>query len=114
MPSLPGSAQEKQPLSQAVPQHTPWAHAPLWHSLAVLHTWPLPFLPHDPPRHTFGATQSASLAHRSAQRLPLQVNGAQANGGELMHAPLPLQVLGGDAVLVVELHEPALQTVPEA
>lgn len=114
IPSLPGKAQEKHPLSQAVPQHTPCAQAPLWHSLAVLHTWPLPFLPHEPLMHTLGAAQSVFEAHRSAQRLPLHLNGVHASGGELIQAPLPLQVLGGDAVFVVELHEPALHTVPEA
>ena len=78
LPTDPGTAQETQLPVHAVSQHTPWAQWPLWHSAALAHAWPGGRWPHEPWRHTAGATHSPSPVQLDAQAAaPPQRKGAQ-------------------------------------
>jgi hypothetical protein len=59
VPALPVSAQDMHVDAQVVEQQTPCAQIPVLHSVAVAQAAPVDFSPHDPPRQTAGAAQSA-------------------------------------------------------
>jgi hypothetical protein len=63
VPTCPARLQDWQLPAQAVAQQTPWAHAPLLHSVAAAHPAPLALRPQEPFTQAAGATQSASDAH---------------------------------------------------
>jgi hypothetical protein len=90
---VPGSAQERQPPSQATLQHTPSAQKPEAHSSAAPQCEPLGFFPQLALTHWWSPTQSLFCAHLSKQApvASLQPYGAQMNPGAGRQRPPPSQ-----------------------
>jgi hypothetical protein len=63
VPTFPARAQDWQVPAQAVAQQTPWAQAPVAHSLFAAHVAPTDFLTQLPPMQKKVETQSVSAAH---------------------------------------------------
>ena len=76
VPTLLGTAHERQVPVQVVPQQTPCSQKPELHSGPPPHAAPIGFLPQLPLMQLFGARQSASLVQMVKQRPSLpQLNG---------------------------------------
>jgi len=76
VPTLLGTAHERQVPVQVVPQQTPCSQKPELHSGPPPHAAPIGFLPQLPLMQLLGARQSASLVQMVKQRPSLpQLNG---------------------------------------
>jgi hypothetical protein len=95
VPSLPGTAHDRQVPVQAMPQHRPCAQIAELHSSLLPQVAPIGFLPQLPATQLLGATQSASVVHVVRQVLP---SGAHWNG---VHGSV-----------VAPEHPPAMSQVP--
>jgi len=89
-----GSAQLRQPPTQALSQQTPSTQKPDWHSLALLQRWPSRFGPQLRLTHAMPSSQSASVAQLVAHAAVAQRNGWQSWIPAAPHTPRPSQVAG--------------------
>jgi len=71
-PGDPATLQARQGPHASLSQQTPSVQWPLAQSTLRVQVAPLGRRPQAPPRHMFGGTQSASLAHEAKQLEPLQ------------------------------------------
>jgi hypothetical protein len=110
VPALPGTAQERQVVAQAVLQQTPWAQIPDMHSPPPAHAAANPFSPHEPLLQTAVGAQSALAVQVFLQTPVPQPNGKHEVAPGVTQAPAPLQVAPG--VNVVFTHVESLQGVP--
>jgi hypothetical protein len=92
VPLVAASAQDMQLPVQGVPQQTPCAHCPDWHSVPAWQTAPFGFNPHEPPMQVAGAAQSASLAQVDLQAFRPHPNGKQEVASGIVHLPAPSHV----------------------
>jgi hypothetical protein len=95
VPSLPGTAHDRQVPMQGIPQQRPCAQVPELHSSLAPQVAPIGFLPQLPATQLLGATQSASDVQVVRQVFP---SGAHWNG-----------VQGS---VVAPEHPPAMSHVP--
>src|SRR5262245_30021914 len=111
VPTLLGTAHDRQVPVQVPPQQTPCSQKPELHSGPPPHGAPMGFLPQLPFMQVFGATQSASLMQTVRQRLSFaQMNGSQDWPGVVAQVPVPSQRKAD--VSVMPVHAISLQTVP--
>jgi hypothetical protein len=91
VPGEVGNAQDSQAPPQARSQQVPVSQIPEVQSAAVRQAPPLGFLPHEPPMHVAGGTQSPSFRQAVKQSLPLHWKGAQTVDSPGTQLPWPLQ-----------------------
>jgi hypothetical protein len=77
---------------QAVPQQTPCAQRPLWHSVACWQTAPMGLRPHEPALQYWPAAQSASAVQADSQAPAPQMKGKQETGAGVLQLPAPSHV----------------------
>lgn len=77
VPRAAGKPQDSHAPPQARSQQVPATQIPEVQSSAARQAPPLGFLPHDPPAHVAGGTQSPSSRQAVKQELPLHWKGAQ-------------------------------------
>ena len=92
VPGALGKPQDSHAPPQARSQQVPAWQTPEAQSPAVRQAPPLGFLPHDPPEHVAGGTQSPSPRQAVKQELPLHWKGAQVLESPARQLPLPSQV----------------------
>jgi len=103
VPTVPAIAQDWQVPPQAVPQQTPWAQKPDWHSAFAPHTEVSTFLVQLPPLQVNGATQSASAVQVALQTPDPHAYGSHIDVVAAWQVPVPLHDRAAVSVDPVQL-----------